>query len=144
LAARAAPAAGAGDPHPSRALSPGGGARRDRAGDPRGRSRRRAMTPPELEAKIDALAAAHAEHLGYSGFDEVVGRVGPFRRATLAGGGRVVDICLFPDGGAGLHLDWRWIAYERVDYSSPDILLEDLYDRLMVAVEAMLERAKRT
>lgn len=98
------------------------------------------MNPTELEARIDALAAAHADTLGYSGFEDVVGVVGPFRRATLAGGGRVVDVCLYPDGGAGLHIDWRWIAYERVDYSDVAMLLEDAYDRLLVAVESMLQR----
>ena len=98
------------------------------------------MTLVELESRIEALAAAHPDHLGYSGFEEVVGKVGPFRRATLAGAGHVIDVCLYPDGGAGLHLDWRWIAYQPVDYSSSASLLEDLYERLTVAVEEIVAR----
>src|SRR6185312_10837437 len=98
------------------------------------------MTIVELEAKIEALAAAHPDHHGYSGFEEVVGKVGPFRRATLAGAGHVIDVCLYPDGGAGLHLDWRWIAYQLVDYSTEASLLEDLYDRLAAEVEQIVGR----
>lgn len=96
------------------------------------------MTPGEFEARVDALAASHEDTLGYSGFHEAVGVVGPLRRATLAGAGHVVDVFLYPDGGAGLRLDWRWIAYERVDYATPGILLDDAFDRLLAAVELMV------
>lgn len=96
------------------------------------------MTPGDFEARVDALAAAHADSVGYSGFEEAVGVVGPLRRATLAGNGRVVDVHLYPDGSAGLRLDWRWIAYERVDYADLATLLDDLYDRIAAAVELMV------
>lgn len=98
------------------------------------------MTPSELEARVEALALEHADTLGYSGFQEAMGKVGPLRRATLAGGGHVIDVYLFPDGGAGLRLDWRWLAYERVDYASVGILLDDLYDRILTAVEQIVGR----
>ncbi len=93
------------------------------------------MTAADLVARVDALAASHRDTLGYSGFHDAVGVVGPLRRATLAGNGHVLDIYLYDDGGAGLRLDWRWLAYERVDYSSDSALLEDLFDRLRAAVE---------
>ena len=96
------------------------------------------MTPGEFEARLDALAARHPDSVGYSGFEDAVGRVGPFRRATIAGNGRVVDVYLYPDGGAGLRLDWRWLAYERADYSDAATLLDDAFDRLAAAVELMV------
>jgi hypothetical protein len=96
------------------------------------------MTPAEFEARIAELAAGHPDAIGYSDFEDAVGIVGPLRRATLAGGGRVVDVYLYPDGGAGLRVDWRWIAYERIDYSDAATLLDDAFDRLSAAVELML------
>jgi hypothetical protein len=99
------------------------------------------MTPAEFEARVDALATAHADTLGYSGFQEAVGIVGPLRRATLAGQGRVVDVYLYPDGGAGLRIGASWLAYERVDYSSAAVLLEDAFDRVVAAVEQLVGRA---
>jgi len=98
------------------------------------------MTPAEFEQRIADLAARHRDALGYSGFEDAVGIVGPLRRATLAGGGRVLDVYLYPDGGAGLRVDWSWIAYERVDYSDGATLLEDAFDRVSAAVELMLRR----
>lgn len=98
------------------------------------------MTPAEFEARIGELAARHADAIGYSGFEDAVGVVGPLRRATLAGGGRVLDVYLYPDGAAGLRVDWRWIAYERVDYSDGAILLDDAFDRVSAAVDLMLLR----
>ncbi|MCU1279129.1 MAG: hypothetical protein JWM53_2675 [bacterium] len=96
------------------------------------------MTPIEFEARIAELAARHGDALGYSGFEDAVGIVGPLRRATLAGGGRVVDVYLYPDGGAGLRVDRGWIAYERFDYSDAATLLDDAFDRLAAAVELMV------
>ncbi len=96
------------------------------------------MTPAEFEARLDALAAAHADSVGYSGWEEAVGVVGPLRRATVAGGGHVVDVYLYGSGGAGLRIDWRWIAYEPVDYSTPAALLDDAWDRLLAAVELIV------
>jgi hypothetical protein len=96
------------------------------------------MTPAEFEARIGALAARHQDAVGYSGFEDAIGIVGPLRRATLAGGGRVVDVYLYPDGGAGLRIDRSWIAYERIDYSDGAMLLDDAFDRLSAAVELML------
>jgi hypothetical protein len=96
------------------------------------------MTPAEFEARIAALAARHPDAIGYSSFEDAVGIVGPLRRATLAGGGRVVDVYLYPDGGAGLRVGRAWIAYELVDYSDGGTLLDDAFDRLTAAVELML------
>ncbi|MGZ3408336.1 MAG: hypothetical protein ACXVAN_17925 [Polyangia bacterium] len=95
------------------------------------------MTPAEFEARIGELAARHPDAIGYSGFEDAVGIVGPLRRATLAGGGRVVDVYQYPDGGAGLRVGWSWIAYERVDYSDGGTLLDDAFDRVAAAVELM-------
>jgi hypothetical protein len=100
------------------------------------------MTPTEFEARVDELAGAHSDTLGYSGFQDAVGIAGPLRRATLAGNRHVVDVYLYADGGAGLRIDWRWLAYELVDYANPEILLEDAYDRLVAAVEQMMTAAK--
>ena len=97
------------------------------------------MTPGEFEARIDALAAARADTLGYAGFQEAMGVVGPLKRATLAGRGHVVDVFLYPDGGAGLRIDRRWIPYERCDYSDGGTLLDDAYDRVLAAVEELLD-----
>ncbi len=99
------------------------------------------MTAAEFEARIATLAAAHADVLGYSEFEDAVGVVGPLRRATVAGAGHVVDVYLYPDGGAGLRIDGRWLAYELVDYSNPQTLLEDAYDRAAAAVEWIVQRA---
>jgi hypothetical protein len=100
------------------------------------------MTPAEFEARVAALAARHPDALGWSGFEDAVGIVGPLRRATLAGGAGtktdIVDVYLFPDGGAGLRIGTSWIAYERVDYSDGATLLDDAFDRIAAAVELML------
>lgn len=100
--------------------------------------RRAVGSAAEFEAAVEALAGEHADVLGWSGWEEAHGVAGPLRRATLAGNGRVIDVYLYADGGAGLRIDWRWLAYNLVDYSSAAMLFDDAWDALAAAVDSLL------